>query len=100
MPEVVERYAGFSGGESFDLQYLLQQYNITKVDLLQIDVEGYEEVLKMISFYQIQPNVINFEHRHLSIHARDEAYTFLGESGYSFFCHGGNTCAYRVVTIS
>ena len=53
----------------------------------------------MINFDQIQPNVINFEHQHLSTHARDEAYTFLGERGYSFFCHDEDTCAYLKTTI-
>ena len=134
VPEVVERYADFSGCASFDLPFLirvirshskrlsltspfekyveveevetlplmdlLQQHNITKVDLLQIDVEGHEgEVLKTINFDKIHPNVINFEHQHLSTHARDEANTFLDEHGYSFFCHGGNTCAYLMTTI-
>lgn len=42
---------------------LIDEYQITKVDLLQIDTEGYDyDIIKMIPFDKIKPSIIIFEH--------------------------------------
>ncbi|WP_428231311.1 FkbM family methyltransferase [Flavobacterium sp.] len=42
---------------------LIDKYSIKKIDLLQIDTEGYDfEIIKMIDFNQIAPRIISFEH--------------------------------------
>ena len=42
---------------------LIEQYSIDKIDLLQIDTEGYDaEIIKMIDFDKINPSIISFEH--------------------------------------
>ena len=42
---------------------LIEQYKIDKIDLLQIDTEGYDaEIIKMIDFEKINPTIISFEH--------------------------------------
>jgi FkbM family methyltransferase len=43
---------------------LVEQENITKLHLLQIDAEGYDiEIINSIDFNRIKPYIINFEHR-------------------------------------
>lgn len=45
---------------------LLELYRIRRIDLLQIDAEGYDyNILRMINFSRIKPRIVNFEH-HLS----------------------------------
>lgn len=48
-------------------QRLLERHRVTKIDLLQIDTEGFDfEIIKMIDFARCRPVMIHFEHRHLS----------------------------------
>lgn len=45
------------------LTELLDQHQVRRVDLLQIDTEGYDrEIIKMIDFQRIKPALIHFEH--------------------------------------
>jgi FkbM family methyltransferase len=45
------------------LEQLLTRYRVERVDLLQVDTEGYDlEILKMIDFNRIRPSIISFEH--------------------------------------
>lgn len=49
------------------LAALLQRHRITRIDLLQIDTEGYDhEILKSVDFQAMPPALIRFEHRHLA----------------------------------
>jgi FkbM family methyltransferase len=46
---------------SFD--ELINQHNISHIDLLQLDTEGYDyEIIKMIDFKKMAPSIISFEH--------------------------------------
>ena len=48
-------------------QDLIQKHQITSINLLQIDTEGYEfEILSSIDFSTIKIDIILFEHKHLS----------------------------------
>ena len=65
------------------LQDLLVKHNITDLDLLQIDAEGYDyEILKSIDFQRIKPRFINFEHALLSTTQRLECRQMLERIGY------------------
>jgi FkbM family methyltransferase len=45
------------------LAELLKSNNVTRVDLLQIDAEGYDaEIIKMLADISIRPSIIRFEH--------------------------------------
>ena len=49
---------------------LLDRHHVKKIDLLQIDVEGYDyELLKSFNFERIKPQLIRYEHRHLKLAA-------------------------------
>jgi FkbM family methyltransferase len=53
------------------------------LDLLQIDVEGYDlELLKLFDFGRIMPPIVRFEHRHLSAGELDDAVLLLARHGY------------------
>jgi FkbM family methyltransferase len=53
------------------------------LDLLQIDVEGYDlELLKLFDFGRITPPIVRFEHRHLSASELDDAVLLLARHGY------------------
>ena len=51
---------------------LVLKYNISKIDLLQIDVEGYDGTLLMsIDFNKIKPKFIRYEDKHIDTVLRD-----------------------------
>jgi FkbM family methyltransferase len=65
------------------------------LDLLQIDVEGYDlELLKLFDFGRITPPIVRFEHRHLSVGERDEAVRFLASHGYRMVREEHDTTGY------
>jgi FkbM family methyltransferase len=73
---------------------LLSEYDITKIDLLKIDVEGYDyEVLKMIDFKKIKPEIIRYEHGSLSKTDKTSAERLLTINGYSILVEGNDTSA-------
>lgn len=46
---------------------LVQRNRVKRIDLLQIDTEGFDfEIIKMINFDRIKPRILQFEHRHLT----------------------------------
>lgn len=70
--------------ETTPLRNLLIENGITRVDLLQIDTEGYDyEVLKTFPFDLSLPVVVCFEHCHLSEHDRAAALSLVVSYGYS-----------------
>ena len=43
---------------------LLYRHEVRQIDLLQVDVEGYDfEIIKLVNFHRIRPNLIRYEHR-------------------------------------
>lgn len=68
-----------------NFEYILDKYKISKLDLLQIDAEGYDfELLKIFPFSKVTPRIIHFEHLHLNETDRDASLKFLHNLGYSF----------------
>jgi hypothetical protein len=66
------------------LRALLEENGTTKVDLLQIDTEGYDyEVLKTFPFDSSAPALVCFEHCHLSQSDRTAAVSLMISCGYS-----------------
>ncbi len=73
---------------------LLKRHAIDRIDVLQIDTEGYDyEILKMFDLKRIRPSVIQFEHTHLSRDQRQECFSHLVTNGYRFATVGGDTVA-------
>jgi len=68
------------------LTQLFEMHAVKHVDLLQIDVEGYDfELLKLIEFRVIKPKLIKFEHRSLTAKDQTSARELLLVNGYSLW---------------
>ena len=82
--------------ETYTFEAVLNKYRVCRIDLLQIDTEGFDyEVIKMANLSKFRPALINYEHDHLSDGDRLECWRDLRAFGYRLFTHGGNTCAYQ-----
>ena len=65
------------------LSGLLAKYSVHSLDLLQIDAEGYDyQILKMVDFRKIKPQIICFEHMHLSAIEKGECIELLVSQNY------------------
>jgi len=68
---------------------------IDRVDLLQVDVEGYDaEVVRMFDFDRWRPSIVNFEHTHLSPRDHESAMRHLVSHGYQIATTGVDTMGY------
>jgi len=64
-------------------QTLFARHSIRRVDLLQIDAEGFDcEILKLFDFKAYSPMIVRFEHINLSRLDLAEAVTLLANLGY------------------
>lgn len=80
---------------SFDT--LAAQERVERIDLLQIDCEGYDwKLLKTVDLEKWKPAIINFESALLSPAALAESRRHLEKRGYSWFEQGLDTCAYKI----
>ena len=65
------------------LSGLLAKHGVHKLDLLQIDAEGYDyQILKMVDFRKIKPQIIRFEHAHLTAIEKGECIQLLVSEDY------------------
>ncbi len=77
------------------LTSLLEKYQVQQIDLLQIDVEGYDyEVIKMVDLENNKPAIIRFERAHLSESDLEECYDLLFDHGYKIALDGIDVMAY------
>jgi FkbM family methyltransferase len=74
---------------------LLRRHALSAVDLLQMDVEGYEwEILNTIDFSKIPIRFVNYESALLQ-KQKKAAERLMQESGFTLFEHGIDTFCYR-----
>jgi hypothetical protein len=79
---------------SFDT--LLEEAGTNKIDLLQIDAEGYDyTIIKMIDFSRLKPAIIAYEHGHMNKAQEDEIVTLLLGQGYRMTRGNMDTIGYR-----
>jgi FkbM family methyltransferase len=65
------------------LSTLIEEYELLKLDYLQIDTEGFDdEIIKMINFNQVKPKLIKFESVHLSSEKKLSTVNLLKSQGY------------------
>jgi len=80
---------------SMTFETLLSSYRVVRLDLLQIDVEGYDgELVKLFPFDQITPLIVRYEHKHLDMLERHDVEGFLLKKGYLLFWEKNDTVAY------
>jgi len=69
---------------ALSLASLFSKHEISKVDLLQIDAEGFDyDIIKMFDFARMKPTVIQFEHASMSGPRQRETWGYLANLGYS-----------------
>jgi hypothetical protein len=65
------------------LSSLVAELGLTKIDLLQIDAEGFDAaVVRMALKMPVRPDCINFEHMHLCRADRQPLFDLLKTNGY------------------
>lgn len=80
----------------FTFATLFKTLGIEKIDLLQVDAEGYDaEILKLFDTQAHQTPIIHFEHRHLRRGDYEECISGLIREGYSVALSKFDTLAYR-----
>lgn len=68
------------------LAQLIAKYTPRKIDVLQIDTEGYDfKVLRQFDFERYRPAIVNFEFCHLDAEEQAEAEALLMAQGYVFY---------------
>jgi FkbM family methyltransferase len=91
----LEKYLIVSRVECRTFLYLLKKYNLKKIDLLQIDTEGYDyQILKTFPFNILKPKLIIFEDRHLNENQKQKAKQLLISQGYRLTQLPGDCLAY------
>lgn len=72
--------------ETSTLNYLLNKRNISSLDVLHVDAEGYDiEVLKSIDLKKIPTKLIIFEHMHIEGNKKKNFISYLKKLGYKIF---------------
>ena len=75
---------------------LVKRHRIAKLDVLQIDTEGFDyQIIRMTLAIGLLPNLIHFEHRHLSPTDGSKCYHQLAPLGYRFAVSEHDVLAYR-----
>jgi FkbM family methyltransferase len=81
---------------ALSVQSLLARHHITKIDLLQIDTQGYDcEIVRQFLSSPWRPTVIHFEHYHTGLDDLHACYLSLAAEGYRLATMEIDTVAYR-----
>jgi FkbM family methyltransferase len=68
---------------------LISKHSISKIDLLQIDAEGYDyDIIRMFDFNKLKPTIINFDSLCLNGPRRRECWKYLADWGYRLLTDG------------
>ncbi|WMN11934.1 FkbM family methyltransferase [Marivirga salinae] len=96
VPASREEYIDEVKVESKTFDFLRAKYQIQEVDVLQIDVEGFDfEVIKLYDLNQHKPKVIVFESRHLGDEEYAEAEQYFTKNGFLIKRVKGDSVAVR-----
>lgn len=78
------------------LSQILSDVGICRIDLLQVDTEGFDDVIvRMALELPAPPRFINFEHLHLSKEAEENLHQNLRSEGYSWVNSDWDTLAWK-----
>ena len=76
---------------------LLAECQTDHIDLLQIDVEGYDhELIRALDLERFAPSIVRFEHIHLTREQHEQSIERLVAGGYRVCLEANDTLAYRV----
>ena len=72
--------------DCLSLASLLAKHNVERIDVLQIDAEGYDaNILRQVDFSSIKPSVINMEWQWLTVDEKVEVTELLKGQGYFLY---------------
>ncbi|MFZ4059773.1 MAG: FkbM family methyltransferase [Bacteroidia bacterium] len=78
------------------LKSITTDHCIRKAHLIIIDTEGHEfEILNSVGFFDTSPDIIHYEHKHLSFVEQDKCLKLLSANGYKMYCGKWETTALR-----
>jgi FkbM family methyltransferase len=78
----------------------LRAAGLERVDLIQIDAEGYDwPIIRSIDFAKVRPAILRFEYRHMGSNDADACLDFLARRGYQFLLEARDIIAHRVEII-
>jgi FkbM family methyltransferase len=78
------------------LNDVLAQVPSDHIDLLQIDVEGYDhELIRILDLERFSPSIVRFEHQHLSAEQHDVCVARLFDHGYLVALEEHDTLAFQ-----
>jgi len=85
----------------YTLDEVLERYSIEKLDLLQIDAEGYDaEIINGIDFDKVSPSILRFEHGLsqgiMSTRVFMDIVHRLNSAGYQVVCESYDAVAFRI----
>lgn len=96
IPESPKERINFSEVCVISPESLISKYQISKIDLLQIDAEGYDlEVIKIFDIAKTQPVAIIFENENLNPEDLEECYQLLKSENYCLKEFGRDTLALK-----
>lgn len=97
VPARLEDYIVETEVETVPFEDVLTAYDLKRVDLLQIDAEGFDaELLGMFPFEEVLPAFINFEHLHLQQEEYHRIAGVLVDHGYDCTQQGNDTFCVRL----
>jgi FkbM family methyltransferase len=81
---------------SLSIEQVMHKYCIEKLDILHIDVEGFEfKLLINTDLSRVNPRILNFETFHLCESDKKSLFQYLGNSGYEIFDFGWDSVAIK-----
>jgi FkbM family methyltransferase len=92
LPKDKADWIGFDEIQCLTFETIFQKNNVQKIDVLQIDTEGFDyEILKLFKFNTFLPKIIIFESENLSTADLAECKAWLSAKGYALSDFGGDT---------
>jgi FkbM family methyltransferase len=95
IPDVADRMAVMDV-PCWTFETLCRKEDLDIIDVIQIDTEGYDfEVIKLIDFERVTPQLLMYESLHLSEEDRAACTALLGRHGYQSLSDGMDTVCLR-----
>lgn len=83
LPDSVDDYITEMQVDVVNFDYIFREYDITNVDFLQIDAEGYDfEILKLFPLDRVKPKFINLEYSHFEDKTKEACTLLLTKNNY------------------
>lgn len=96
LPDHKDEYISTETIQTLTFDKLIEQYNISEINGLFIDAEGFDyNLIRMFNFKEYKPGLVMFEHQHMTETEEWELIDMFRDMGYSIFRGDYNTLAHR-----